>query len=606
MRKEFLIVCLLFTVSAGAQWKPAGNRIQTAWAEQIDTLNVLPGYPRPIMKRAYWKNLNGLWNFAILPVKRAEPATYQQKILVPFPVESSLSGVQQMIDDKQELCYNRTFTIPKAWKGKRILLHFGAVDWKAEIIVNGVLVGRHTGGYTPFCFDITPFLRPREQVLTVRVWDPTDNYFQPRGKQVSQPGNIVYTAVSGIWQTVWLEPVNETHITSLKILPDIDNAIVSVRTNTQNAASDDYVEVRLFEEEKLLAVRKAVVTEAIDIPVSDLRLWSPDSPFLYELEVSLYSEEKEVDKVESYCAMRKISMKRDSNGVMRLQLNNQTLFNLGMLDQGWFPDGLYTAATDEALSSDIIRAKKLGYNMLRKHLKVEPARWYTHCDRLGILVWQDMPSGDNNYGYRGKDYMRSYVDVNVEQSRNMEEARRNYRKEWQEIIDALYSYPSIVMWIPFNEGWGQFDTKQIAEWTKTYDQSRILNPASGGNFYHTGDVLDIHHYPNPEMFLYDADRVNVLGEYGGIGRAVEGHLWKDTENFGYEALFKTSGQATAKYVEFLNVLKSLNRFAGAVYTQATDVEGEVNGMVTYDRKVLKMDETVIRKANQELIQILSK
>ncbi|MDR1743141.1 MAG: beta-galactosidase [Dysgonamonadaceae bacterium] len=605
MKNFFTVILIVVTTSASAQWKPAGDKIKTLWAEQIDPKNVLPEYPRPLLERPEWKNLNGLWNFAVTSLQEAQPATYEGRILVPFAVESSLSGVQQAVNDKQQMWYNRTFTIPKQWKNKRILLHFGAVDWKTEIFVNDVFIGSHTGGYSPFSFDITPFLVPGDkQELTVKVWDPTDRYFQPRGKQVSNPANIVYTAVSGIWQTVWMEPVDEKHITSLKILPDIDKSVVSVKVNVCKASQDDYVEIKLLKEGALVSVKKvALGDDAFEIPVPDAQLWSPDSPFLYDLEVALFSKGKQTDKVKSYCGMRKISMSRDDKGVMRLQLNNKNLFNLGVLDQGWYPDGLYTAATDEALTSDILLLKKLGFNMIRKHIKVEPARWYTHCDRLGILVWQDMPSGDNNWGYSGINYMRDYLDDKVVKNNTI--ARDNYRKEWKEIIDNLYSYPSIVMWIPFNEGWGQFDTANMAEWTKSYDSSRILNPASGGNFYHTGDVLDMHHYPEPEMFLYDPDRVNVLGEYGGIGYAIKEHLWSPDDNFGYESLLQSPKEVTDKYIDLLHILKSLDKFSASVYTQVSDVEREVNGFVTYDRKVIKIDETAIRKANQDIIRQFS-
>lgn len=604
MKKRLPIyLFLLIAIHAQAQWKPAGDKIKTIWAGQVNLENVLPEYPRPIMERTEWKNLNGLWDFTIMPVGTAEPVRYDRKILVPFPVESSLSGIQQTVNENQVLCYHRQFTIPKEWREKDILLHFGAADWKTEVYLNGILIGRHTGGYTPFSFDITPFLTSGEQTLTVNVWDPTDHYFQPRGKQVSQPANIVYTAVSGIWQTVWIEPVNEKHISALKILPDIDKSTISVKVNTENTSPGDFVEVKLLNNGKLLATSKAVYTENLEIPVPDVQLWSPDSPFLYDLEINLYSHGKRTDKVNSYCAMRKISVQRDDNGVMRLQLNHKNLYQLGVLDQGWFPDGLYTAPTDEALLSDIIQIKELGYNMIRKHIKVEPARWYTHCDKQGILVWQDMPSGDNNWGYEATDYSRNYMDTETE--KKPVEARENYLKEWKEIIDHLYSYPCIVMWIPFNEGWGQFDTKEVAAWTKSYDPSRILNAASGGNFYHTGEVLDQHHYPAPKMLLYDANRVNVLGEYGGIGYAVNGHLWKNEENFGYEALLHSPEETTAKYVEFLDILKSLEKYSGAVYTQITDVEGEVNGLVTYDRKVIKVNKPEIKKANQALIRLLS-
>jgi beta-galactosidase/beta-glucuronidase len=605
MKRTFLpSIFLILAVAANAQWKPAGDRIKTVWAEKADPQNVLPEYPRPVMERSEWKNLNGLWDYAVTPAGKRQPESFDGQILVPFAIESSLSGVQKPLGSDNELWYKRTFILPASWKNKHIILHFGAVDWKAEVYINDIKAGSHTGGYTPFRFDITPFLKSGEQTLVVKVWDPADRSFQPRGKQVSQPANIVYTAVSGIWQTVWLEPVDERHIASLKILPDIDRKLLSIKVNTENTLPGDYVEVKISDNGRLLSTAKGVTAETLDIPVENAKLWSPDSPFLYDLEINLYSRGRLADRVKSYCAMRKISAVRDNEGIMRLQLNNKKLFHLGLLDQGWFPDGLYTAPSDEALAADILKAKELGYNMLRKHVKVEPARWYTHCDRIGMLVWQDMPSGDNNWGLQRTDYSRDYLDSEKEDT-STGPARENYMKEWKEIIDELYSYPCIVMWIPFNEGWGQFNTKEVAAQTKSYDPSRILNIASGGNFYHTGDVLDQHHYPEPEMFLYDANRVNVLGEYGGIGYAVEGHLWQADENFGYEALLKNPEETTARYIEYLNRLKSFNRFSGAVYTQITDVEGEVNGLITYDRKVVKVNEAKIREANREIIRLFS-
>ncbi len=603
-RAVLTYLAVALTASAAAQWQAAGDRIKTVWAEQIDPANVLPEYPRPLMERAEWKNLNGLWNYSVVPVGKPVPDSFDGQILVPFAIESSLSGVQKLLGSGEELWYQRKFTVPASWKGRDILLHFGAVDWKAEIYLNDIKIGSHSGGYTPFSFNITPFLNGREQTLAVKVWDPTDGYFQPRGKQVSKPANIVYTAVSGIWQTVWIEPVAKSHISSLTITPDIDKGTVFVHAGTLGTSAGDYLEITLSEGKRTVSTAKTVVAETVEIPVPDAKLWSPDNPFLYDLEIKLFSGGRVSDRVASYCAMRKISAAPDKNGVMRLRLNNNQLFHLGLLDQGWWPDGLYTAPTDQALASDIAKAKDLGFNMLRKHIKVESARWYFHCDRIGMLVWQDMPSGDNNWGRKYKDYMREYVDTEAESLVTVK-AQENYKKEWSEIIDALYSHPCIVMWIPFNEGWGQFETKKIAEWTKFRDPSRILNPASGGNFYHTGEVLDQHHYPAPRMHLYDPAKVNVLGEYGGIGCAVKGHLWQEGDNFGYETLMKNRQETTSKYIEYLDMLKKLSNYSGAVYTQLSDVEGEVNGLSTYDRKEIKVDESVVKKANRELIRLFS-
>ena len=593
-------LCLLFSIGTSAQWKPAGDRIKTQWAEQINPDNVLPEYPRPIMERGEWKNLNGLWQYAIVDKGARTPQTFDGEILVPFAVESSLSGVQKRIDDTKELVYQRTFEVPSAWKGKQVLLHFGAVDWKADVWVNDVKVGSHTGGYAPFSFDITPALNAKSNKLVVRVWDPTDKSYQPRGKQVSKPSGIWYTPVSGIWQTVWLEPVNEKHIANLRILPDVDANVLKVDACVAEGTATDMLEVSVYDGNQLVASGKSINGEQVDVEMpQDVKLWSPDSPFLYTLKVTLINKGKVVDKVDSYAAMRKFSSRRDENGIVRLELNNQPLFQFGPLDQGWWPDGLYTAPTDEALRYDVQKTKDFGFNMIRKHIKVEPARWYMHCDQLGIIVWQDMPSGDKNPEWQ----MRKYFD-GAERLRSPE-SEANYRKEWKEIMDYLYSYPCIGTWVPFNEAWGQFKTQEIAEWTKQYDPSRLVNPASGGNHYTCGDILDLHNYPAPSMYLYDAQRATVLGEYGGIGLVLKDHLWEPNRNWGY-VQFNSSKEATDEYVKYAEMLYNMvvKGFSGAVYTQTTDVEIEVNGLMTYDRKVIKLDEARVREINQRICNSL--
>ena len=591
---------LFLTFSLSAQWKPAGDKIKTRWASEIDVNNVLTEYPRPIMERAEWQNLNGLWNYAILPVGQ-QPSNYDGEILVPFAVESSLSGVQKRVGADNELWYQREFTIPSKWRNNKILLHFGAVDWRADVWVNDVKVGRHQGGYTPFSFDITPALVNSTNTIKVKVWDPTDQGFQPRGKQVNRPEGIWYTPVTGIWQTVWLELVAETFIKDLRITPNIDNNTLLVEAITNVYSSANRVEVEVKDGNNVVAKGKSINNQPVEISMpQNVKLWSPDSPYLYDLEVVIYEGSRQLDKVDSYAAMRKYSMKRDDKGIVRLQLNNKDLFHFGPLDQGWWPDGLYTAPTDEALEYDIIKTKDLGFNMIRKHVKVEPARWYTHCDRLGIIVWQDMPNGD-----RGPEWqMRNYFTGN-ERVRSAE-SEANYRQELKELIDYLYSYPSVGVWVPFNEAWGQFKTKEIAEWTKVYDPSRLVNPASGGNHYTVGDMLDLHNYPNPKMFLYDAQRATVLGEYGGIGWANKEHLWEPDRNWGY-VQFNSSKEVTDEYIKYAEELKQLIRqgFSAAVYTQTTDVEVEVNGLLTYDRKLVKVDEERVRKVNQEICNILN-
>ena len=604
MKKNFLTILLALALcgSTFAQWKPAGDKIKTSWGEQLDPKNVLPEYPRPIMERNDWKNLNGLWKYAITKKGDPTPAAYQGDILVPFAVESSLSGVGKMINEKEELWYQRTFDIPSAWRGKQILLHFGAVDWKAEVWVNDVKVGEHTGGFTPFYFDITSVLNKGNNDLVVKVWDPSDRGEQPRGKQIANPHGIWYTPVTGIWQTVWLEPVATQYITNLKTTPDIDNNSVKVEV-AANTTSADKVEVKVFDGKNLVAKGAALNGVPVELTMpANAKLWSPDSPFLYNMEVTLYKDGKAIDQVKSYTAMRKYSIRKGQNGITRLQLNNKDYFQFGPLDQGWWPDGLYTAPTDEALVYDLKKTKDFGYNIVRKHVKVEPARWYTHCDQLGLIVWQDMPNGGPSPQWQARNYFNGTEVIRSAAS------EANYRKEWKEIIDCLYSYPSIAVWVPFNEAWGQFKTPEIVAWTKEYDPSRLVNPASGGNHYTCGDILDLHHYPGPNMFLYDPRRATVLGEYGGIGLVVEGNTWvNDKKNWGY-VKFNTSDEVTNEYIKYGKHLLELIRkgFSAAVYTQTTDVEGEINGLMTYDRKVIKMNEAKVREINQQICNSLNK
>ena len=604
MKKNFLAVLFALALCSPtfAQWKPAGDKIKTPWGEQLNPKNVLPEYPRPIMERHEWKNLNGSWNYAITKKGEAAPGNYQGEILVPFAVESSLSGVGKRINEHQELWYQRTFDVPSSWKGKQILLHFGAVDWKADVWVNDVKVGEHTGGFTPFYFDITSALNKGNNQLVVKVWDPADRGEQPRGKQVERPEGIWYTPVTGIWQTVWLEPVAAQHIAHLKTTPDIDKKTVKVEVAT-NVCSPDKVEVKVFDGKNLVAKGAALNGVPVELTMpEDVKLGSPESPSLYDMEVTLYKDGKAIDQVKSYTALRKFSTHKDKNGITRLQLNNKDYFQFGPLDQGWWPDGLYTAPTDEALVYDLKKIKDFGYNMVRKHVKVEPARWYTYCDQLGLIVWQDMPNGGRGPAewqmhkyYDGADAIRSA------------KSEANYRKEWKEIIDYLYSYPSIGVWVPFNEAWGQFKTPEIAAWTKEYDPSRLVNPASGGNHYTCGDILDLHNYPGPNLYLYDPTRATVLGEYGGIGMALKGHLWLADKNWGY-VKFNTPEEVTNEYIKYADHLLELieKGFSAAVYTQITDVEEEVNGLVTYDRKVIKVDEPKIKAINQKICNSLNK
>lgn len=601
MRNILTLILALGLCGASAQWKPAGDKIKTKWASEVNPDNVLPEYPRPIMSRTDWKNLNGLWDFAIVKRNAGEPQAYSEQILVPFAVESSLSGVQKMVGAENVVWYNRTFEVPSAWKDKNILLHFGAVDWRAEVFVNDIKIGMHEGGYTPFSFDITPYLKDGVQKLTVKVWDPTDDGPQPRGKQVNKPGGIWYTPVTGIWQTVWLEPVNATSILDIRTNPNIDDNTLSVKVATRGSSYGDLIEIKVLDGANVINTVKVAAGQEAVIAVPSPKLWSPESPFLYDMEVALLSDGVVKDEVKSYFAMRKISTQRDAKGIVRLQLNNKDYFQFGPLDQGWWPDGLYTAPTEEALIYDIQKTKDFGFNMIRKHVKVEPARWYTHCDRMGMLVWQDMPNGDDQPIWQNRQY---FTGTELQRTAASEAI---YRKEWKEIMDYLYSYPSIVCWVPFNEGWGQFKTREIVEWNMAYDPSRLVNPASGGNHFQVGSMLDLHNYPGPEMYLYDAQRPTVLGEYGGIGLPLKDHLWEPDRNWGY-VQFKTSKEVTDKYVEYARQLADMAKsgFSAAIYTQTTDVEVEVNGLMTYDRKVIKLDEKEVRKANQAVINAIQK
>ncbi len=600
MKKSAYLLLSLLLVSAfsatAQSWQPAGDHIRTPWADKVDPSAPLPEYPRPLMQRTDWMNLNGLWDYAVR--KAGEPfGKADGRILVPYCIESSLSGVGRTVAVDEYLWYHRTFSLPKSWKGNRVLLHFGAVDWKADIWVNDVKAGSHTGGYTPFSIDITDALKSGENSLIVRVWDGTDTGFQPRGKQVRKPSGIWYTSVTGIWQTVWLEPVPEQHIRNLRTTPDLDAGCIRVLAE---GVDRGVVEVSLSAEGRRVASARALAGSEVEIPVPGARLWTPDDPFLYDLEVSLIRDGKTLDRVKSYCAMRKVGVTPGKDGILRLTLNDKPIFMYGPLDQGWWPDGLYTAPTDEALAFDVQKTKDWGFNLIRKHVKVEPARWYYHCDRLGILVWQDMPSGDlhgswqNTRWYQGTEFVRSA------------DSEACYRKEWREIMDYLYSQPCIVAWVPFNEGWGQFKTLEITAWTKQYDPSRLVNSASGGNhFLGAGDILDLHNYPQPDMYLYDANRVNVLGEYGGIGLPVEGHLWTPDRNWGY-VKFASPKEVTDEYVKYARQLKEMvaRGFSAAIYTQTTDVEIEVNGLMTYDRRVDKVEIPRIREINQQVINTL--
>lgn len=594
---EILFMSLLIASPAMAQWHPAGDKIKTQWAEKVDPQNPLPEYPRPVMVRSEWKNLNGLWNYAIRDCNMGESENYDGQILVPFAAESSLSGVMKNVGKDKCLWYERNFDVPSSWRSRDVLLHFGAVDWRADIYVNDIYIGRHEGGFTGFTFNITPYMKSGRQKLVVKVWDPTDDGVQAIGKQRNRPSGIWYTSVTGIWQTVWIEPVNAKHINKVSATADIDNSTLSVSADISGRSTGDVIKAVLKVGSAVVAEGMSAAGNPVLLNVRNAKLWSPSSPFLYNLDVELLSAGKKADAVKSYAAMRKISVKRDDKGIVRMQLNNKDMFQMGPLDQGYWPDGLYTAPTDEALKFDIQKTKDFGFNMIRKHMKVEPARWYTWCDRLGIVVWQDMPSSD----FSNSPHWQSHMYFNGAEAQRSDISEATYRKEWKEEISQFDVYPCIVVWTPFNEAWGQFKTEKIVAMTKKLDPSRLVNPASGGNFYATGDICDLHNYPAPAMYLYDGTRATVLGEYGGLGLPVKDHLWKDNGNWGY-VQFKNGKEVTDRYVELADELLKFVKsgFSAGVYTQTTDVEGEVNGLMTYDRKVIKVDEDRVKAANDKL------
>lgn len=599
MKRFIVMMGLAVSVMAGN----AESRLMTTWGENLDSENVWNVYPRPAMARDAWKNLNGKWQYAIVERGAETPRQWDGEILVPFAVESQLSGVGRRVGDDKELWYKRTFEVPVEWSDKNLILNFGAVDWRTTVWVNGKEVGSHTGGYTPFSFHITEALNgagePNE--IVVRVYDPTDYGFQPRGKQVTEPEGIWYTPVTGIWQTVWIEPVESINIQQLKITPDVDNRILTVLPTVDvDSVAGLEITVDVIDNGKIIAQGKAQGENEIVIAMpEDMKLWTPDTPSVYDLEIKVTKDGKEVDAVKSYTAMRKYSMGRDETGTVRLQLNDKNIFHFGPLDQGWWPDGLYTAPSYEALIWDIDLAKKLGFNMIRKHIKTEPAVWYEYCDRAGIMVWQDMPSSE-----RPGRWLRDYYD-GEEMVRSLESARI-HKQEWKDIIDYLYNEPCVAVWVPFNEAWGQFQTVDITNWTKAYDATRLVNPASGGNFFLCGDIVDVHHYPEPKMTMLRSSKANVLGEYGGIGLVTPGHMWDEDNNWGY-VQYESGDEVTKVYLDYLEILRNLAgvAYTGAVYTQTTDVENEANGFATYDRKVVKVDVDRVAKGNRSIIEAFS-
>ncbi|MXV51472.1 glycoside hydrolase family 2 [Pedobacter sp. HMF7647] len=570
-----VIPCFLFA----QEWQPKKAVLMTKYAQDVKPDKVLAEYPRPQMQREKWMNLNGLWQFE--PGKSdgetLPKGDLASKILVPFPVESALSGV---MEHHERIWYKRKFIVPVSWKGEKILLHFGAVDYESEVFVNGKSLGKHTGGYDPFSFDITPYVKGSgEQELAVRVFDPTDNGGFPRGKQTLHPQGIMYTSVTGIWQTVWMEPVPQANINDIKIVPDIDKSVVKLTVSSD--ASGATVNVKIKEGGKEIEVASGKPNTEISVPVPNAKLWSPDSPFLYDLDISLTQNGKTTDHLSSYFGMRKISV-GEEDGYKKLFLNNKFLFQLGPLDQGFWPDGGYTAPTDEALRYDLEMIKKFGYNMVRKHIKVEPYRWYYWADKLGILVWQDMPSANS--------YTEHTPPVDTVA----------YASELTRIVKTHINSPSIVTWVVFNEGQGQHNTRGLVDMVRKLDPSRLINQASGGGHFGAGDFLDIHSYPPPAV-PSSKDQILACGEYGGIGFIKPGHIWKSGPTYIMIDNEKDYTDLYDQYATDLAIYRTNKGLSAAVYTEITDVEVELNGLLTYDRAVVKGAVEKISASNRKAI-----
>ena len=582
-------------------WSPAGDKIKTKWGKELDPKNVWPEYPRPQLERKDWLNLNGPWSYSIREPDYLKPEKHDGKILIPFSLESSLSGVMKSLTDKQVIWYEKEFEFPEEWNGKKILLHFGAVDWKCTLYVNEAKIGEHSGGYSPFYFDITNRIKEGINKIVLQVYDPTNRGEQPIGKQTLSPGSIWYTPISGIWQTVWLEPVNENYITKLEINNDYDNKEIKI-TFKLNSEEKLPLDVKLEFNENEIQTIQGNSNEEITIKISDedFHPWSPSEPNLYNIKAELLSKEgKVIDSLVSYTTIRKIEQRKDLSGNFRIFLNNKPIFNMGTLDQGYWPDGLYTPPSEEAMIYDIQKLKDLGFNTIRKHIKVEPWRYYYQCDKIGMMLWQDMPSGDLGGNKWEPDVLNGGTDVERSQ-----ESKNTYYKEWEEIIDHLKFFQCIIIWVPFNEAWGQFETEKTVEFTKEKDPLRLINAASGGNHRVCGNIIDLHSYPGPRQAFKEDSLINVLGEYGGLGLNIEGHTWNE-DNWGY-AVFKTKEEVTERYEQYIDELIRLieSGFSAAIYTQTTDVESEINGLITYDREEVKIIEERIKAANEKLIESL--
>ncbi len=576
-----LILCYSFCITNAQLLSDSSTyQLLTRWSNQINVNTPSAEYPRPQLIRNNWTDLSGSWEYAITNKSLEMPPKYDGEILVPFPVESYLSGVKKTLKPEDRLWYRRVFNKPSLKNAEKLILHFGAVDWQVTVLINGKYIDSHKGGYQNFSFDITDALKEVNNDLVVKVYDPSEKSFGPYGKQNLNPKGIMYTACSGIWQTVWMEVVPTVYIESLKLTPNVDNGTVEIKANVNDLLPGYTIEAS----SSVLSKTIGNLTEATTIKVPNAHLWSPNDPYLYDITVKLMYKGKTIDEVKSYFGMRKIEIKKDEQGIDRIFLNNKYTFNLGVLDQGYWPDGIYTAPTDEALKWDIETIKSMGFNTIRKHIKLEPDRWYYWCDKLGMLVWQDMPFCANG----------------------SQEARFEYEKENKANIEQVYNHPSIVCWVLFNEGWNSYDQKRLTETVKKLDPTRLINGHSGENYAKTplnekwisSDMTDVHEYPGPGIPPKQDGKAMVLGEWGGVGVSIPGHQWNAKSGWGY---IKVSPEEFARKYEFM--VKHLKLFeeeglSGAIYTQPFDVEIEENGLITYDREIFKIPVEKIKAINQ--------
>jgi len=612
MQKLFTLMLILIAATSlltqaqaqAADWKPVGEKIKTQWTSQVTPENAWREYPRPQMVRENWTNLNGLWDYAVRnAADDANKLEWAGKILVPFCLESSLSGVQRLLQPHEVLHYNRTIKLTKK-PNTRLLLHFEAVDYQCEAYVNGELVGKHTGGNTPFSFDITAAAKDGVNNIALSVIDKTTDP-QLRGKQVMRAGGIFYTRVSGIWQTVWIEEVPATYIASLKIDTAIKPAAITIKTTVAGDKKD--VKVRVTAKLAGKEVAKATGTpDEVKLSIPDAKLWTPETPTLYDLDVELLEGEKTIDSVDSYAGIRTVGRKKDINGDWRMTLNDEFIFHLGPLDQGWWPDGLLTPPCEAAMLFDINYMKKAGFNTIRHHIKVRPRRYYYHCDKIGMMLWQDQVSYRKSPGW-------TRMRVNPNPGFFNPEWHKQYMYEFKEMVDYLYNSPSIVMWVPFNEAWGQHKTMEVGKWIADYDKTRLVNVASGGNFWPVGDIADHHSYPHPGFPTGDPrfdDYIKVVGEFGGHGYVVDKkHIWNpNAKNWGYGGLPKNIEELQARYAESIKRLVQLKNqgVAGGIYTQTSDIESEINGLMTYDREVKKFSEEFLAEQHKKLYGAIEK